>query len=79
VGTVVTGCPEMKFPNLKKDLRTPAKDGRSVFRDRYAFDISHMDVELRGSGADFMLRPSGGHDLRILEVSRSHTTMHHSL
>jgi hypothetical protein len=31
MGTVVTGCPEMKLPYLKKDLRTSAKADAASF------------------------------------------------
>jgi hypothetical protein len=38
VGTVVTGCPEMKFQYFKKDLRTPATT------DAVSFEIDTLSI-----------------------------------
>jgi len=55
-----------------------ATDDNIIRRMRFACWI----IKATDIGSDFFfpvaLRPNAGHDLLILEVSRSHTTTHHS-
>ena len=46
----------------------------------YIYDISSLRVNTLSNSMHFFvaLRPNAGHDLLILEVSRSHTMTHHS-